>query len=228
MASLTVENYVKAIYGICEAVEGRPATTGRIAADLGVSPGTVTSMLKTLSEAGLATYTPYEGVQLTDDGTGLAMRVLRRHRLVELFLCEVLGLAWDQVHDDAEQMEHVVSDFLIDKIDAHLGYPRFDPHGDPIPAPDGSLAPRATRSLEDCPPGFRFHLAQVTDQSSEFLQYLTRSGLSLGAEGEITANDRQSGVVSLRIDETSVNVSRQSAAKLQVTERRGGKRASGA
>ena len=151
MASLTVENYVKTIYQICAASGARPAATGQLAAALGVSPGTVTSMLKTLSESSLATYTPYEGVRLTHAGSALALRVIRRHRLIELFLVKTLNLAWDEVHEEAEHMEHAVSDRLIDRIDAFLGHPDTDPHGDPIPRRDGSVASAEVRSLGGVP-----------------------------------------------------------------------------
>ncbi|MCA9268593.1 MAG: metal-dependent transcriptional regulator, partial [Planctomycetales bacterium] len=127
MSSLTVENYVKSIYQICAQADNAPAATGALAAALGVSPGTVTSMLKTLAESGLASYTPYEGVRLTDAGSALALRVLRRHRLIEQFLANTLNLSWDEVHEEAENMEHAVSDMLVDRIDEFLGFPEFDP-----------------------------------------------------------------------------------------------------
>ena len=142
LASLTVENYLKTIYQICAEQSGKPAATGQLAAALAVSPGTVTSMLKTLSDSKLATYTPYEGAKLTTAGRSLALRILRRHRLIELFLTRTLDLTWDEVHDEAENMEHAVSDLLVDRIDAYLGYPPVDPHGDPIPRADGSLVER--------------------------------------------------------------------------------------
>src|SRR3990172_10496976 len=122
MPSLTVENYVKTIYQLAEPDEAAVAT-GQIAAALGVLPGTVTSMLKTLDESKLATYTPYEGVRLTPAGRALALRVVRRHRLIERFLVETLQLSWDEVHDEAENMEHAVSDWLVDRIEPALGYP---------------------------------------------------------------------------------------------------------
>ena len=146
--SLTVENYVKTIFQIVSAQEDRPATTGQIAAALEVSPGTVTSMLKTLDAARLATHMPYEGVALTRSGRVLALRVLRRHRLLELFLLRTLDMSWDEVHDEAEHMEHAVSDLLVDRIDAFLGHPDVDPHGDPIPRADGDT-PRLDCDVED-------------------------------------------------------------------------------
>jgi DtxR family Mn-dependent transcriptional regulator len=171
MPSLTVENYVKSIFLICARLDGGPAATGQLAAALEVSPGTVTSMLKTLAESHLATYTPYEGVRLTDSGRALALRVLRRHRLIELFLVQTLGLSWDEVHEEAEHLEHAVSDRLIDLIDAHLGYPISDPHGDPIPRSDGSMEWTEGRRLAECQEGDAFEVSRVLDQSPEFLRY---------------------------------------------------------
>lgn len=217
MPSLTVENYVKSIFNICLTEESRRAATGQLASALNVSPGTVTSMLKTLSEAGLATYTPYEGVRLTDSGNGLALQILRKHRLIELFLVQTLDLEWDQVHEDAEQLEHVISDFLIDRIDVYLGHPKFDPHGDPIPTADGRLAMRETESLVACQPGTRFRLARVMDQSPEFLRYLRQSGVSLGVEGRVVANRPEAGIVTIELNDREMTLGHEAAQKLQVT-----------
>jgi DtxR family Mn-dependent transcriptional regulator len=217
VASATVENYVKAVFRLTETGDDRPATTGRLAEAMGVSPGTVTSMLKTLDEAGLASYTPYEGVRLTDVGRSLALRVFRRHRLLECFLCRSLGLQWDEVHEDAERIEHHVSDFLIERIDGHLGHPRFDPHGDPIPTADGSMPTREIEPLVDCPSPTRFRLARVQDQSPDFLRYLTQSGLSPGTTASLTANHIEAGVVVLRVNGRDVTLSREAAGKLLVT-----------
>ena len=156
MPSLTVENYAKAIYQLAQAAEDGAVATGQIATALGVLPGTVTSMLKTLDESNLATYTPYEGVRLTPSGRALALRVLRRHRLIEQFLSETLNLTWDEVHEEAENMEHAVSDSLIDRIDAYLGHPPTDPHGDPIPKADGTIIDAADRPLVECSAGDPF------------------------------------------------------------------------
>src|SRR5262245_53050024 len=143
MPSLTVENYLKAALQISLKSESDWVSTGELATAMNVSPGTVTSMLKTLSESGLATYKAYEGVRLTPAGRKLAMRMLRRHRLIELFLVQTLDLTWDRVHEEAENMEHAVSDLLIDRIDEFLGHPECDPHGDPIPTPEGELRGRS-------------------------------------------------------------------------------------
>lgn len=216
MASLTIENYVKTIYQVT-AQGGRPAATGKLAEALGVSPGTVTSMLKTLSESGLAEYTPYEGAHLTDKGQALALRVLRRHRLIELFLVRTLNLSWDEVHEEAENMEHAVSDLLVDRIDAYLGYPAADPHGDPIPKADGTVAGTPGRRLSDVGVGETFCLARVVEQSSDFLRYLTESGLQLGAEGKVVANRAEAGVITIDCAGRQTTLAHDVAARLLVT-----------
>jgi DtxR family Mn-dependent transcriptional regulator len=218
MASLTVENYVKAVYQICATQEGRPATTGQLASALGVLPGTVTSMLKTLSQSRLVSYTPYEGVELTDAGRSLALRVLRRHRLIELFLVETLGLTWDEVHEEAEKMEHAVSEFLVDRIDAYLENPQFDPHGDPIPQSDGTVHAAADRSLANCKSGDRFQLSRVADQSPEFLRYLTDAGLQLGTQGRVSENRGIAGMITVEIGGKQKDLSLEAAEKLLVTD----------
>ncbi len=216
LASLTVENYIKAIFQICQASEGQ-AATGQLATALGVSPGTVTSMLKTLSESKLVTYTPYEGVRLTDAGSALALRVVRRHRLIELFLVKTLDLSWDEVHEEAEHMEHAVSDRLIDRIDAFLGHPDSDPHGDPIPRSDGTLNVPESRSLAECKVGDKFQLARVIDQSPEFLRFLSGSGLPLGVAGQVVANTPEAGIVTVRVNGQDTTLGQAAAEKLLVT-----------
>ncbi|MEZ6046485.1 MAG: metal-dependent transcriptional regulator [Planctomycetaceae bacterium] len=140
--SLAVENYLKAVLQIGTRTGNEWVTTGSLAEELNLSPGTVTSMLKTLDDSktdDFVEYKPYEGVRLTAEGKRTALLMLRRHRLIELFLVKTLNLTWDQVHEEAENMEHAVSDYLIDRIDDYLGNPESDPHGDPIPSPAGEL-----------------------------------------------------------------------------------------
>ena len=222
MPSLTVENYVKTIEQITSSQEGRPATTGQIAAALGVSPGTVTSMLKTLDAARLATHRPYEGVALSRAGRGLALRVIRRHRLIELFLLKTLDMSWDEVHDEAEHMEHAVSDLLVERIDAFLGRPDVDPHGDPIPRADAvSLAEpddAGTRSLATCRAGAGFRLARVLDQSPEFLRYLTDCGLTLGTVGSVESISADAGLMRIRLGDRGLAIAIDAARKLIVAE----------
>ncbi len=217
MPSLTVENYVKTIYQICADQHGAASATGQIAEAMGVTPGTVTAMLKTLSEGGLVTYTPYGGARLTDSGNGLALRVLRRHRLIELFLVKTLDFSWDQVHEEAENMEHSVSDLLVDRIDCFLGYPRSDPHGDPIPRADGTFEAPATRSLAECGVGERFRLARVLDQSPDFLRYLAESGLLLDVSGTIVASHTEAGVMIIDLGGREAPLGHDAARKLLVS-----------
>nr|WP_236262011.1 metal-dependent transcriptional regulator [Pirellula staleyi] len=216
VASLTIENYVKAIYQIA-AGDAQPAATGRLAESLGVSPGTVTSMLKTLSESGLAEYTPYEGARLTESGRTLALRVLRRHRLIELFLVRTLELSWDEVHEEAENMEHAVSDLLVDRIDAFLGYPATDPHGDPIPKADGTVARSAGKRLSELSSGMEFRLERVLDQSPEFLRYLSETGLKLGAIGKVASSRPQAGVITLMVEGAETTLAYKIADQILVT-----------
>lgn len=216
MPSLTVENYLKAIYQICQRDPRQVAATGEIAQALGVSAGTVTSMVKTLDGSGLATYTPYEGARLTSAGEALALRVVRRHRLIELFLVKTLQLTWDEVHAEAEHMEHAVSDFLVDRIDRFLEYPKADPHGDPIPAADLSLPPPGGRTLAECQAGDSFRLSRVIDQSPGFLRFLTDAGLTLGSSGVVTANRRESGVVQVKVGDRDSSIGRDAAHKILV------------
>ncbi len=218
MASLTIENYVKTIYQIGAANEGKAAATGKLAEALKVLPGTVTSMLKTLSEAGLALYTPYEGVRLTDSGRLLALRVIRRHRLIELFLARTLNLKWDEVHEEAENLEHAVSDWLVDRMEAFLEFPETDPHGDPIPRADGSIRAAAGCSLQQFPAGKTFRLVRVLDQSPEFLRFLSESGLDLGVEGCVLSHRAESGVLTFALGDRQSTLALPVAEKLVVEE----------
>ena len=215
LPSLTIENYAKAIYQICHS-SGRAASTGSVAQTLSVSPGTVTAMLKTLSETGLAQYKPYEGVELTDAGSTLALRVIRRHRLIELFLVETLGLTWDEVHDEAEHMEHAVSDFLVERMDQFLGSPAADPHGDPIPSSDGRIAETIGCCLAECGVGERFRFVRVLDQSPEFLRFLSDSGLALGVEGSVASHLPEAGVITLAIEGAETTLARHAAERILV------------
>lgn len=218
MTTLTIENYLKTILQF-ELHHGESTmSTGQIAEEMRVSPGTVTSMLKTLSETGLADYTPYSGASLTPAGRKLAMRMLRRHRLIELFLVRTLELTWDQVHEEAEDMEHAVSDFLVDRMDEFLGRPQFDPHGDPIPNAEGELrgVPRKTVALATCPPRSRIRLVRVTDQEGDFLRFLSETGLEIGTEGIVTQSNHASGVISLELPDQSISLGLSAAEALQV------------
>ena len=218
MPSLTVENYLKAILQIAQRSGGDVVATGQLAEELEVSPGTVTSMLKTLADSKLARYTPYEGASLTEEGRALALRMLRRHRLIELFLVRTLGLSWDQVHEEAEHMEHAVSDSLVDAIDAYLGHPAADPHGDPIPTAEGEMRGAEVEliPLPDCPVGTTVRIARVTNQGGDFLRFLSDAQLELGRVGTVTANSREAGLVTINFDGTEVPLGHAAAATLLV------------
>jgi len=218
MPSLTVENYLKAILQIELQTEVTWVSGGQLAQALGVSPGTVTSMQKTLDEAELAEYRPYEGVCLTPAGRRLAVHMLRRHRLIEQFLVETLGLTWDQVHEEAEHMEHAVSDMLIDRIDEFLGCPRFDPHGDPIPTSDGELPDHMSGAvpLSACEVDEQVRVVRVINQGRDFLQFLTQHGVALGVVGRVAENSNEAGMVRLELDSGSVALGQQAARQLLV------------
>jgi DtxR family Mn-dependent transcriptional regulator len=180
MPSATVEDYIKQIY---LASEGREddVPMGSIAEALGVVPGTATTMMKTLADAGLVVYAPRVGVQLSTEGRALALMVIRRHRLIEQFLVQILGFDWSEVHAEAEKLEHVVSDRMLERIDRLLGHPTEDPHGDPIPSAQGELADADDHSLGNCPMGQALTVARVGDQQSTFLRFATDIGLVPGA-----------------------------------------------
>jgi len=218
MASLTVENYLKAILLLGFRTGETTIATGQLAEALEVSPGTVTSMLKTLADSELVNYKPYAGVTLTASGRKLALRMLRRHRLIELFLVNTLNLTWDQVHEEAEHMEHAVSDFLIDHIDEFLDHPSTDPHGDPIPGKDGEL--RSTQghgvALSSCSPGTRIKLIRVMNQSPEFLRYLSEVNLMIGADARIIQKSEEAGLLTLENDGLQIPLGLSAASDLLV------------
>lgn len=200
LPSSTVENYLKTIYMGQSALTGgaRLVPMGQVASTLGVAPGTATTMIKTLAESGLAEYEPYSGVRLTASGEKLAALVLRRHRLVELFLVQVMGMSWAEVHDEAEQLEHVVSDRLIERMDEMLGRPTHDPHGDPIPDADGAVASGHHDSLLTCPLETPLRVKRVADQDPAFLRFIESNGLKPGEAIEVESRDSAADAVRLR------------------------------
>jgi DtxR family Mn-dependent transcriptional regulator len=181
MHSTAEENYLKAIFKISEK-EGKAASTNAVAAELQTTAASVTDMLKRLAEKGLIAYERYRGVTLTAAGLELATALIRKHRLWEVFLVEKLRFAWDEVHDLAEQLEHVQGDVLVHRLDEFLGHPKFDPHGDPIPDAQGRFTYRQQALLATLEPGQRGIVTGVEDHSAAFLQYLHQTGLMLGAE----------------------------------------------
>ena len=219
LPSSTVENYLKAIYQAQMAQEDRKRLIpmGQLASALGVVPGTATTMVKALAESGLVKYEPYAGVRLTSAGQKLAALVLRRHRLMELFLVNVLGMSWTEVHDEAERLEHAASDRLIDRIDAMLGRPSVDPHGDPIPDSDGAVAIPQYQTLLTCPIGIPVVVTRVTDQDAGFLRFLESSDLKPGQAIQVEARDAAADHVVVRgKNNRPIMIGMRAAAKLLV------------
>src|SRR5580693_1505755 len=222
--SSTVENYLKAIYQGQVHLSGdiRLVPMGQVASALNVTPGTATTMVKALAESDLAEYEPYSGVRLTPAGEKLAVLVLRRHRLVELFLVEVMGMSWAEVHDEAELLEHVVSERLIERIDEMLGRPTRDPHGDPIPNPDGAIARRDLDTLLTCPIGTALRVTRIADQDPAFLRFIEHNGLKPGQTVEVETRDRAADSVRLRgKDHKAITIGTGAASKLLVEIDRG-------
>jgi len=219
LPSSTVENYLKAIYqGQSALIRGeRLVPMGHVAAALGVTPGTATTMVKALAESGLAEYEPYSGVRLTSAGEKLAGLVLRRHRLVELFLVQVMGMSWAEVHDEAEQLEHVVSERLIERIDHMLGHPTHDPHGDPIPNPDGAIAAKDLDTLLTCPIGEPLKVTRIADQDPAFLRFIESNDLKPGQSIEVETRDPAADSVKLRgKNDRAITIGARAASKLLV------------
>jgi DtxR family Mn-dependent transcriptional regulator len=196
----TVENYLKTIYlgQVALASAEQLVPMGQLAAALHVVPGTATSMVKALAESGLVRYEPYMGVRLSEAGERLASRVIRRHRLVELFLVRILGMSWTEVHDEAERLEHAVSDRLIDRMDDMLGHPAVDPHGDPIPTAEGTLPRPDYADLLEAPLETPLVITRVLDQDAEFLRFIEQRHLVPGAEIVIVARDAAADAVRVR------------------------------
>lgn len=218
MPTSTVEDYLKCILMEEQANPAARVGTGRIASALGVAPATVTSMLKTLAGSGLVEYEPYSGVCLTAAGRQLALHVLRRHRLVELFLVQVMRMDWSEVHAEAELLEHSVSERLIERMDEMLGHPEVDPHGDPIPTAGGQVQATEDVSLVEGPLGEPLRVARVTDQSAAFLQLVEREGLKPDEQVVIESRDHAAeSVLIARRDRRSLNLGFGAASKIMVS-----------
>ena len=198
LRSPAVEDYAKAIYGLQARCE-EPVSTNALADRLGVTAGSASGMVKRLGELGLVSHVPYRGVSLTDAGRRVALEVIRHHRLLELYLVQSLGVPWDRVHDEAEVLEHVLSEQLEERIAAQLGDPTHDPHGDPIPTRDLILTERVTESLETLQPGARGTFVRVSDSDPEMLRYLAQRGIAPGDALEVVERQPFGGPLFVRI-----------------------------
>ena len=217
--STAVENYLKQLYLEQQKVPGELVAMGRLATAVGVTPGTATTMVKTLHESDLVDYEPRGGVRLTDAGRKLALHVLRRHRIVETFLVNVLGLGWSEVHDEAEALEHVISDRVLEKIDKILNHPSTDPHGDPIPTALGTIEEADHADLAGCDVGGVLFIARILDQEPEFLQFLDRHGLKPGVRISISRRDEVADAITLEPEGAeAVTIGMRTASKILVQE----------
>jgi DtxR family transcriptional regulator, Mn-dependent transcriptional regulator len=214
--SRAIEDYLKAIYVLDQ--EHGQVTTSLLSEHLGFAPPSVTSMLQKLAKLDLAAYTPYHGVTLTDRGQRVALEVLRHHRLLELFLMKELGYSWEEVHAEAEALEHVISETLEARIAAHLGYPTVDPHGDPIPSIDGTLPVSTCQPLAHLSLGATGRITRVTDQRPDHLCYLAAMGLVPGVIVTMRAQAPFDGPLTLGVGDAVHHLDIQLARAILVQE----------
>ena len=213
-----IEDYLKTIYVLEQ--EESPVSTSRIAAARSVKPGSATSMIQRLNRLNLVNYEKHYGVSLTDSGRAIALEVLRHHRLVELYLIEALGFSWDEVHEQADLLEHVISEKLEERIAAALNYPDFDPHGDPIPAKDGSIITVTTQPLAAVETGSRATVSRVPDDADgELLRYLAELGLVPGTEIRVLEIAPFDGPLTLDVAGERVVIGRKASLAVQVEMR---------
>jgi DtxR family Mn-dependent transcriptional regulator len=194
----TVQDYLKVIWGAGEWTD-EPVTTKAVSGRLDVSPSTVSEAVKKLTRQGWLDHAPYGSINLTESGLAEAVKMVRRHRIIETFLHEVLGYAWDEVHAEAELLEHAVSDRFIDGIDVLLGHPERDPHGDPIPFPDGRLPEVPAIRLSEAPADTPFAIARVSDSEPGILRYLSEVGLGLDSRLEIVRRTDVAGTITVDV-----------------------------
>ena len=211
MSTISKENYLKTLYTQDKITEST-VTTSQIAEKLNVTNAATSEMAKKLSNAGLVNYQRYKGIELTNEGKKVALNVLRRHRLWELFLIEVLDLTWDEVHDEAELLEHQTSERLIDKIDEFLNFPTFDPHGSPIPKKNGELPDMPELiALSNVEEGVTYSVARVSDRNSELIKYFSKIGLTLNKKIKIVEFLTFDNSIVIELDGTCVTLSEKTA-----------------
>ncbi len=204
-ATSVVEDYVKVIYSHTE-WQPEPITSSVLAIRLGLAPSSVTEMVKKLAASGLVTHVPYGAVTLTEEGCRLALRMLRRHRLIETWLVESFSYGWDEVHDDAEVLEHAISDRLLNAIDASLGHPSRDPHGDPIPRADGTVERPDAVLLSDAPIPGRVTVVRISDRDSALLQHLESHGITVDAQLKVTERRPFGGALAVRTPTSEIDL----------------------
>jgi DtxR family Mn-dependent transcriptional regulator len=210
-----IEDYSKEIFAL-ESRGDEPVSTNALAERLGITPGSVSAMLKRLDELGLITHVPYRGVRLTEDGRRIALEVIRHHRLLESYLAEALGMPWDRVHAEAEVLEHVLSDDLEALIAEKLGHPTVDPHGDPIPTADLELQEPVTDRMESLQPGDEGLFVRVSDSDPEMLRYLAERGISPGDRFAVRERQPFGGPLFVRFGEREHAIGGQLAGAMRV------------
>ncbi len=211
-----VEDYLKAIHEVEE--EKEAVSTSDLAERLDISSASVSGMTKKLAEMNLIEHRPYEGVSLTEPGKKIALEVVRHHRLIERFLAEALDVSWDQVHEEAERLEHVISEDLEDRMDEFLGNPETDPHGSPIPTREGQVERPPCKPLSDMEPGEVSMIYEVSDHDAELLRYLARKQLYPGTRIEYVSSEPYSGGVKLKVNDKVVEIGTDAAGHIQVTD----------
>lgn len=209
------ENYLKTIFHLGRNGKGS-VSTNAIAEQMDTKPSSVTDMIKKLSEKALVNYKKYQGVSLTDSGTKTALSIIRKHRLWEVFLVEKLHFTWDEVHEVAEQLEHIKSEKLIDQLDELLDFPKFDPHGDPIPTKNGEFLERKKQLLSQLPISAQGVCVGVKDSSATFLKFLDRNKIALGNLIEITDKEEFDNSLHIKVDGEKMHISHQIASNLYV------------
>ncbi len=209
------ENYIKGIYHLSEAGTGSVSTT-TLATHMETKPSSVTDMIKRLAGKELVNYKKYQGVRLTEQGQLKALQIIRKHRLWETFLVEKLDFNWDEVHEVAEQLEHIKSEMLVDRLDALLDYPDYDPHGDPIPDKDGAFKTRDKKLLANLGPGKSGQCVGVVDSSAAYLKYLDKHGIALGDSITVIEREEFDQSLKIRIGKRDFSVSQRIANNLYV------------
>ena len=200
MEARVIETYLKAVFNAGE-WSTEPVTTGSLAAKLGLAPSSVSEAVRKLTERGLLAHARYGAISLTPEGQQVALGMVRKHRLIETFLVDYLGYGWDEVHDEAEVLEHAVSDTFIERLDVRLGHPRVDPHGDPIPAADGPFVDQPDVRLDTLPAGTRIRIDRVSDEDPNLLRQLTDSGIAIGQLVTVESTDEPEHVAIRRGDD---------------------------
>jgi DtxR family Mn-dependent transcriptional regulator len=219
MYTESIEDYLKAIYEIQK--ESGKVSTNSLSEKLNVAPASVTSMMKKLSEKKLIAHKRYQGVKLTKAGLKISLEVIRHHRLIELYLAEALGVPWDQVHEEAEKWEHVLSEDLEDRMDAALGYPTRDPHGAPIPTREGTILELDSVPLADLTPGQSAVVDEVSDHDPDLLRYVGKMGLYPKAKFEVVSIEPFNGPIKIKVEDSEHILGPGAAQYVFVTDIRG-------